>query len=157
MSESPQKTIITCSGLGAPQLGELEIEIQSEFPSANLEHPLGNDQYHADLFQLVQHGHPTALIGHSFGVDAVVDCLWDLDKWDLRAQVIYLIEPVWRTKRIPTWAWPICRWLQCDAWFDFPKAEVVGVTKQVIPHTDHNSICHDPAVMNAIISDIRKM
>ncbi|MCL2641855.1 MAG: alpha/beta hydrolase, partial [Phycisphaerales bacterium] len=106
------------------------------------------------------------LIGHSFGGQRVLDSCTNLINFNIRVDYLALLDPVayepfWaQTLNYPTGiaAPKICDIFRAANSFPvFPAAIVGGPDPIVIAGTTHNSLCHSPVVITAIVDRVAKL
>lgn len=73
-------------------------------------------------------------------------------RWPL-ASYVAVIEDVWGSDVEPQCG--VFDSFKGDFLIDFPPASIAGVVPIVIPGTGHNSICHDPRLINALVTRVK--
>lgn len=88
------------------------------------------------------------IAGHSLGVDT---CLHTASALGQRCVGVAIISPVWVDKPRPNCPAVVIKPTSSI----FPQANVIGVANTVISNTNHNSVAHDPRVIEIVVASVR--
>lgn len=160
----PVKLFVPISGgLLGDQTGAIQRVIEGIGDSVKVWSPQGLNDYDNDFAAAVSI-YPTdhiALVGHSFGADAMIYTAEKLVDQGIDFDQVHLIEMVWGTKRPPRVnksGKPVQVYAyRRSEYFGIPTAKVEGVNIEVIPNTNHNNICRSPVLLEKILNRVRPL
>lgn len=151
-------------GLLGDQTYSIQKAVRSMGEEVRVWSPSGKNDYDSDFAAAVGI-YPTdhiALIGHSFGADAMIYTAEKLVKLGIPMDQLHLVDSVWAEKHPPKFnkdGTPIetFAYRRSQVWGLIPVADVAGVEIETIPDTNHNSICHSPVLHGKIVTRIGKL
>ncbi len=115
------------------------------------------NQYAADIWPTMDMNMNLrlALIGHSLACDTVISAAEAQDDKGRLVDYVCVLDPVWAPKHEPTCG--VFDWFRAANSFPFPQARVEGASSQMIPRTDHNSLCHEQIVIDRIVQKVEAL